>query len=213
MEPSADTTAAPSRGKGRPRLHEAAEIDQAIQAAALQVILEQGEAATLNAVAHAAGLSRKTVYARYGNRVDLFTEVIRKMLVGAGRIDFDESGTLDDRLYSFVLSALRLVDTPRARALQRLLSVDPAYLASLREDLRGAIHSLFHAPLIELIETARADGAVAVDDPAQIAGFVMTLVFSSHGDPLGGDRPDGADHERTARVITNLFLQGISSRK
>ena len=52
------------RRKGRPKLEEAAQIERAIRDAAFKVLLEQGEAATLNAVAQAAGISRKSLYAR-----------------------------------------------------------------------------------------------------------------------------------------------------
>ncbi|MDE2303108.1 MAG: TetR/AcrR family transcriptional regulator [Sphingomonadales bacterium] len=202
-----------ARGKGRPRLAEARAIDVAIRAAALRVILEQGEAATLHAVAQSAGLSRKTLYARYANRTALFTEVIRTLLVTTGSLNFEDRGSLAERLHNYILAAQRAIEAPRAKALRRLLAVDPAYIASLRDDLMAASRNLFFNPLLRLLEAGAASGEIVVTDAALTARLLMRLIFAD-GTEFGEGRlrRTEGDPAIAARLLTDFVMHGLLPR-
>lgn len=69
------------RSQGRPSAAEAAALPQQVLEAALRVFSEHGYArASMDAVARTAGISRKTLYARYANKAEVLTAVIDQLL-------------------------------------------------------------------------------------------------------------------------------------
>lgn len=206
--------AAVARGKGRPRLTEAAEIDRAIRDAALAVLLEHGEAATMHSVAVAAGLSRKSLYARYPNKTELFLEAIRELLQATGALEYDIGGSAEDRLLSYIRAALAVISRPQSQALQRLLTMDPAYIAALRAEMFDATRRLFFDPLLGLLTDAKGRGELAVDDPQAAARVIIRLILTeslvSQKDReswLSSGAPD--DY---ARFLTKFIAQGLLPR-
>lgn len=67
------------RRLGRPSQQESKEIDEKIKAAALDMFLEHGyEAATMDAIAEAANITKRSLYARYKDKSSLFASALRK---------------------------------------------------------------------------------------------------------------------------------------
>jgi AcrR family transcriptional regulator len=203
-----------SRTKGRPRLEQSAEIDRAIRDAAMAVLLEHGEAATLGAVAQAAGLSRKTVYARYANKAELFIEVIRDLLSLAQGVDFDQTGRAEQRLHSFVRTAIEVMAKPQSRSIQRLLAVDPLYIATLKAEMQHAMHKQFFEPFHSLLAEAKRDDELAIDDVDATTRALLPMIFSVYMAPEGAGEPlaNGADRDRYAGFITGLITRGLAPR-
>lgn len=202
------------RGKGRPSLAETADIDRAIRDAALRVLLEQGEAATMQAIATAAGLSRKSLYARYPNKEELFLTAMRDLLRTVGRLDCAGDGDAEQRLQGYVEAALTLISRDEARIIQRLLTTEPAYTAALRADMLGATHRIFLEPLIALLEAAKAAGAFAIDDIEATARVIIRLIFTENmmaeEQSPGGLSADG--RASYAAFLTRLITRGLLPR-
>jgi len=206
--------AAGARGKGRPKLTEAAEIDRAIRDAALQLLLEHGEAATMHAVAQAAGISRKSLYARYPNKAELALAVIGELLQGAGALDYDQSGGVEDRLRHYIETALETIERPQSKALQRLLTLDPGYIAALRSDMLDATRRIFFEPLRALLGEMRDSGELAIEEVDATARVVIRLIFAtSFTDEQDGKSwltsPEPADY---AAFLTRLIARGLLPR-
>lgn len=199
-----------SRGKGRPSLVEAADIDRAIRDAALRVLREQGDGATMNAIAMAAGLSRKSLYMRFANKTELFLQVIRGVLDEVRPIDIPASGDAEQRLKTFIETALDVTSRPTSKALQQLLATDTAFLAGLRPDMVAASRRLFHEPLIALLTEARRNGDFAIEDVDAVALAVLRLVFSESL-ALGADAPN-ADLAAHAEFLTRFVARGLLPR-
>lgn len=202
-EPARDTPATPARQKGRPNLQEAAEIDRAIRDAALAMLLEHGEAATLNAVAQAAGLSRKTVYARYPGKNELFIAVIGDLMASSDGVEPPADGPFAQRLTTYLQSSLEMVGNPRARAIQRLLMLNPAYIRALRGEMIEASQRHFHAPLRQLLTAAVASGEIAAINVEVAMQMLVSAIFT-HGMEAGGDSAGYA--ESLAQVILGGLL-------
>jgi AcrR family transcriptional regulator len=205
---------AAGRGKGRPNLAERAEIDRAIREAAMQVLREQGEAATLNAVAQVAGLSRKSVYARYPNKTELFLAVIRDQLELVTGIRYDRAGHFEDRLRNYIEAAIEVIATPGSRAIQRLLSLDPAYIAALRPQMLAATRRLFLVPLIELLRNAAQSGEAELEDAEATARMLMPMIFAESFDwDRTGDMSDSPiGRGRYAVRVAKLIARGLVPR-
>jgi AcrR family transcriptional regulator len=203
-----------ARGKGRPKRTETAEIDRAIRDAALTVLLEHGEAATMQAVAVAAGLSRKSLYARYPNKCELFLEVIRELLDAVTALEYESGGSAEDRLLHYVQAVLAVIARPDSQALQRLLRIDPIYISTLRAEMIDASQRLFFDPLVALLDEAGTRGELVVEDVATTARVLIRLIFA---DALGAAPEAGvlltpAQQARHAAFLTRLITRGLSPR-
>jgi AcrR family transcriptional regulator len=199
-----------ARGKGRPRLAETADIDRAVGEAALRLLLEQGEGATMNAIAAAAGLSRKSLYARFPNKTELFLTVIRDLMTGLRGLEFDRSGDAKQQLRHYIETALEVVSRPQSQALQRLLTMDSAYVGALRADMIAASHTLFYQPLRDLLTRATDAGDFVVRNVDATALAVMRLIFAE-GMALGSEGLD-TDAAAYASFLTDLVIKGLEPR-
>lgn len=198
-----------ARGKGRPSLAETADIDRAIRDAALRVLLDQGEAATMQAIATAAGLSRKSLYARYPNKAELFLEAIRSLLQRVSGLEAADEGDANGRLQAYVEAALTLVSRDEARIIERLLAIEPTYAAALRPDMLAATHRIFLEPLATLLGEASAAGDFVVDDIDATARVIIRLIFTEN--MMAEERsPGGLTAE--ARASYAAFLTGLITR-
>lgn len=202
------------RGKGRPSLEAAAEIDIAIRDAALRILLEQGEAATLNGVAIAAGLSRRTLYARYPNKVDLFVQVIRDLLQSAGNLEYDKTGDVEDRLRHYIEAAFQAISRPQSQAMQRLLSIDPTYIGALKSEMLDATRRIFRDPLLALLQDAVVSGEIEAGDLEGTARVVIRSVFTES--LVIKQDPDSsaahADPSDFAGFLARLIVRGLKPR-
>jgi TetR/AcrR family transcriptional regulator, mexJK operon transcriptional repressor len=209
------TTAAPAgRGKGRPSVADSQQIERAIREAAIEALLQHGDAATMHAIARASGLSRKTVYARYPNKEALFLAVLRDLLADAHGVVFDQSGSAADRLHSYIRSALDVIATPAAKAIQRLLVMNPDYVLALDAEMRTATERHFGEPLRKLLREAARAGELGIPDVERTTEAIVTLILSqSHRPPS----PDGREHDEAwrdqhARFLTALLCAGLLPR-
>lgn len=203
-----------ARSKGRPKLTETAEIDRAIRDAALQVLLEHGEAATMNAVAVAAGLSRKSVYARYPNKAELFLAVIGELLQGAGSLNYDRNGSAEERLLHYLEAAFSAIARPQSKAIQRLLTMDPAYIAALKSDMLAATRRIFYEPLRELLDEAQRSGELAIEDIDATARVVIRLIFTASmaSEPHAEGWLTSPEPEEYPAFLTRLITRGLTPR-
>lgn len=208
--PMAETETITARGKGRPKLTEAADIDRAIGEAALKILLEQGEGATMNAIAIAAGISRKSLYARFANKTELFLAVIRTLLAEVQSLEFDPGGDAEQRLQGFIEHALDVIARPKAQALQRLLAMDADFAAALRSDMTAASRALFHQPLHALLSAARAEGEFVIEDIEATTLAIMRLIFAESL-ALGADTST-TDPAAYAAFLTKLVANGLKPR-
>src|SRR3546814_19231093 len=89
----------------------------------MQMFLQHGYGVTMNAIVQAAGLTRKTVYARYNNKEALFVAVLRQLMRSApeSRTELDEHRHLEEALRSFILSALTQLCTTEVLDLLQLM--------------------------------------------------------------------------------------------
>lgn len=201
------------RGKGRPKLTETAEIDRAIRDAALNVLLEHGEAATMNAVALAAGISRKSLYARYPNKGELFLNVIRGLLKPAAPLTSATEGTAEERLIIFIQQALAGISQPESLAIQRLLRMNPAYIAAVRPDMIEATQTILGVPLARLLRDLADKGELLIDDLESTSRAVISLILA---EGLAGDgyiKPMSPETRlREAQFVARFILHGLMPR-
>lgn len=167
----------------------------------------------MNAVAVAAGLSRKTVYARYPNRTELFLDVIRGLLKGAQGLEYDTSGTAPQRLEHYIIGALRVISEPHSLAIQRLLTLDPTYIGALRADMLAGTRKVFFEPLQALLEDANDSGEFVITDIEHTGRALLTLIFTqSAALQFNAESMTPMEPARYAVFLAELFTRGLLPR-
>ncbi|MGI4940589.1 MAG: TetR/AcrR family transcriptional regulator [Janthinobacterium lividum] len=125
--PTITTDAAPARrgSGGRPTAAGSAERDGRILDAATALFMRDGFAAvSIEGIAAAAGVSKRTFYARFPDKQAVFLAVVRR-LVATWLVGFDaaleRAPTLHDALLAAGRGMLAVALTPQALALHRLV--------------------------------------------------------------------------------------------
>ena len=113
------------RKMGRPSVEESRTLDEVLKNRALGLFLELGyDGVSMDAIAQAAGITKRTLYARYNNKRELFSDV---MAVAAYTWEFDDSGlstdshdSLDDALMAVAAVLLTQAIDPEYIKIGRL---------------------------------------------------------------------------------------------
>lgn len=201
------------RPKGRPSVEEAARIDHMILEAALKVLLEQGEAASLNAVAKEAGLSRKSVYARYASREELFVEAVRLTLRDVAPVEFPGAESFEERLGNYIIAALDLLSSTAAMTFHQVVTTHIHAVPDMRDEMIEATRKVFFAPLLDLLAKAQQAGEIGRSDP-QLTAQIMFNAMIAHAMAAnayrGSNPPARASNEAYARHMARIATRGLA---
>jgi TetR/AcrR family transcriptional regulator, mexCD-oprJ operon repressor len=180
----------------RPALQE--RVAAAILDGAARLFAVEGERASMNDVATAAGVARATVYRYFPNRQSLLDELAHAAVSDA-----------DARLVSG-----RIDEVPPeegiARAVRALVDVGDPFVLLARERVRSDPDRFERSvirPLRQLFERGQAEGNIRGDIASRrltesLIGLIVGVVMST---PTLGK-------EDTVATITNLFLNGARAR-
>jgi TetR/AcrR family transcriptional regulator, mexJK operon transcriptional repressor len=156
---------------------------QAIAAAALTLFARDGYARTsVDAIAAEAGVSKRTVYSHYGDKENLFLQVMQETFLGM-RDHFAEVfwRTMSDvtDVEKSLVNGLREVvaevsHTPERAILLRLMMSELPHFPSLLDMWRGrAVQPI----LAELVTRLTASGLLSTDDPGLAADHLSALTL------------------------------------
>jgi len=173
---------APARGRGRPR---SAEADQAILAATLKLVAEQGVAGTtIEGVAAQAGVGKTTVYRRWPTKNDLIVAAISELPPR----ELPDTGSLPGDMAALAtLQRERLAGTGLFRIVPGVLAEsmnDPDLHARIMERVIGPLRGL----LRQIVERGIARGELRPDlDVEALVDILHAIplyrIMMSRGDP------------------------------
>ena len=178
----AGAEAAPARGRGRPRSEQA---DQAILAATLKLVAEQGVAGTtIEGVAAEAGVGKTTIYRRWPSKNDLIVAAISELPPR----EFPDTGSLPGDMAALAtLQRERLAGTGLFRIVPGVLAEsmnDPDLHGRIMERVIGPLRGL----LRQIIERGIARGELRPDlDVEALVDILHAIplyrIMMSRGDP------------------------------
>jgi AcrR family transcriptional regulator len=198
---------------------------QAIAQAALRLFLAEGyERTSVDAIAAEAGVSKRTIYNRYGDKESLFLSVLREtfaaMLAIFRRIadtHFPEAGSevpprnsadLERDLTAFVLEAtLTLTVAVDRVALLRLILTEAPFFPALLRDEVG--QQGMHGTLARVLAQLGQAGSPAISNPADAAEHLFALTFGAVNNRAMFEHGRLAEAE-TVRIVTSgvrVFLR------
>jgi TetR/AcrR family transcriptional regulator, mexJK operon transcriptional repressor len=210
--------AIPRPGAGRPTRDQAEARHRELLDAALDIFLDKGfEQTTMESVATAVGMTKRTVYARYPDKAALFIATVRRaierMVVADATFAALETDDLEATLTAVARMRVAQVSTPEGLKLQRIINTEsyrfPEIFTMWYRQGAGPVIA-FLADLLRRHDNA---GAVCVDQPEMAANVFMSMVVGGpvrlivSGNPLSQPAID-------ARIdfSVRLFLNGVRSR-
>jgi TetR/AcrR family transcriptional regulator, mexJK operon transcriptional repressor len=210
--------ATPRPGAGRPTRDQAEARHRELLDTALDIFLDRGfEQTTMEGVAAAVGMTKRTVYARYPDKAALFIatvqRAIERLIVTDATLAALDTGDLEATLTAVARMRVAQVTRPEGLKLQRIINTEsyrfPQIFTMSYQQGAGPVIA-FLADLLRRHDTA---GAVCVDRPEMAATVFMSMVISGpvriivSGNPL-------SKHEIDERIdfSVRLFLNGVRPR-
>lgn len=199
--------------KGRPACPAKRE---AILEAAVQAFLEYGyAAASIEAIAADAGVSKVTIYKQFGDKKALFAAAIAAYCAHIReQLLFDEGmGPLPDRLAEFARSLIAFLTRPEIRRFKDRLAAEAQRDPELGVCFLEAGPRRMQRALADLIERASSRGEISVSDPTIAAEHFAGMVKGMA--ELDQDFAGPVDADATERRISSavgLFMRGYGRR-
>jgi TetR/AcrR family transcriptional regulator, mexJK operon transcriptional repressor len=158
---------------------------EAIAAAALRLFLREGyERTSVDAIAAEAGVSKRTIYNRYGDKENLFLSVLRDtyaaMMTTFRAIADQHLGEVTDveqDLTAFAReTAHTLTTAPDRIALVRLILAEAPYFPELIRAEAGPL--TMHGVVAGHLARLAAAGRLAITDPAEATDHLLALTLN-----------------------------------
>lgn len=203
---------------GRPTREQAEARHSQLLDRALDQFLDKGfEQATIEAIAASVGMTKRTVYARYADKVSLFRAAVRgaieRLAVPPERIRAADCGDLEQTLVKLARLRVDPVMTPDGLKLQRIINTESYRFP----DIFTTAYELGPLPVVqflaELLERETHAGRLAIDEPVLAANVFMSMVV---GGPVriivSGNFLSRKEIDRRIRFAVRLFLDGARRR-
>ena len=203
---------------GRPPQDIAARLGAHILDAALQQFIRQGvEATSMEAIASAASVSKRTLYARFGSKMDLLVASIEYGVAKHLNPLSSRGGgaSLHERLLDVGARFLDLALKPEVIGMEALVT----WIANEQPTLREVVHERGVAIAIAIVEQILEDGArqgeVVLKDKTFTAAFVLDALVTVPRDRIVVSMRLG-DTKAAKRAYLqgaiDLILTGLSPR-
>jgi TetR/AcrR family transcriptional repressor of mexJK operon len=212
---------AAARRGGRPSLLEAEQLRDKILDVATELFFAEGYGATsIEAIAKAAGISKRTFYHRFKDKAELFGAVVHR-LIERMRPANDApyftyaGGGIEALLRNLAALILQAALSPHALALNRMLLAEAARFPELAAVLsrEGARRESIQR-IGGLLEQAARSGALTIEAPLFAAEqFIQMVVSAPQRRALGlGDPMSKEELGDWAENTVRLFLDGARTR-
>jgi TetR/AcrR family transcriptional regulator, mexJK operon transcriptional repressor len=203
--------------RGRPTRAEAEQLEIKLREAAVATFLDYGyDRATMEMIADAAGITKRTLYARYPDKRAVFLDVIPWALTHS--VEQDSSTDIDgDDLESALLAigrgALKRALDPDVVRLHRIAMNESARFPEFAVSAETFGWSQRHRQVVQLLSRHEATGDIEADDIELAAEHFLALVevMPARLADFGVYR-SRKQEERHLKHAVQLFLRGILPR-
>lgn len=203
---------------GRPTRDQAEARQFELLDTALDMFLERGfEQTTMEGVAAAVGMTKRTIYARYDDKAALFIatvqRAIERMAVDEAVLRMLDTGDLEETLTAVARMRVAQVMTPAGLKLQRIINTEsyrfPEIFRMAYEQGAGTVIAF----LADVLRHHDSAGAVCVERPDMAANVFMSMVV---GGPVrmivSGNQLNQQEIDDWIRFSIRLFHDGVRPR-
>lgn len=207
----------PRTRTGRPTRAEADELEDRIRRTAVELFLEHGfDATSMNALAVAAGVTKRTLYARYGDKRTVFVAAISwamAQLRWEQPPSVDEADDLVAGLTTIARATLERAIDPDITRLIRMAITESARFP----ELATSIDSITYSPRVDTVAHLLARhitaGTIVLDD-VEIAAeqfLAMVVALPARLASYGIYRQSEVEERHLLHAV-DLFLRGALTR-
>lgn len=205
--------------QGRPLAAESLAIDERIKASALDLFLERSfDDVRIDSIAANAGITKRTLYARYANKEELFREVLNWALVKWSELNLDITINLDKQLTleQKLIRAAQIL-------LERELNIKVVQLGRIAVSQRNRLpdakpasedQNMSWSPRLQaisaILEQHVEAGEIVVDDLNLFSELFISLIMGipARLAAFGRFRDPEFEQQRIKKAV-RLFLAGI----
>lgn len=203
--------------RGRPTRAEATRIYEQLREAAVTVFVENGyDGSTMEQIAKAAGITKRTLYARYPDKRAVFVDVIPWAMTRA--VQDEEGAKIDDDDLVAALTAIgrgaikRAVDPDTVR-LHRIVRNEIGRFPEFAVSAETLGWSRRQRQVMELLQRHREAGTIALDDVELAAEHFLALVEALPARLADfGVYRSRREETRHLQYAVKLFLNGVLPR-
>lgn len=203
---------------GRPTREQAEARHHALLETALDHFLDKGfEQATIEAIAQDVGMTKRTVYARYPDKVALFRAAVNRAIdrytLSLEAIEGTDRGDIEQTLVDLAWLRVGQVLTPNGLRLQRIINSESYRFP----EIFAPFYELAAMPTLRFLERVldretRA-GRLAVSDPEMAANIYMSMVVGGPVRVIVLGTPQARENiDQRIRYAVRLFLDGARPR-
>ena len=205
----------PQRGRGRPQARCDEETRAVIVDAARHAFAANGFAGTgMDSVARAAGVSTKTLYRLFPNKVVLFEGMVTERtdtLVSTVKLRACDGGDVEAALAEALVMCGELMLDGEVIALQRVVAGESDKFPDIAETFFNKAIMRTQGALADWLRVQVKRGTIAVDDVDIAAGMLLgMLALQPLRAAMFGHRPppNRTEIEQRAKACAALFLRG-----
>lgn len=206
------------RGAGRPTREQAEARFEELLDTALDLFLQHGfELTTIEMIATAMNMTKRTVYAKFEDKAALFLaavqRAIERQIVPAGVLESLDRGDLAETLEAIGRLRIGQVMTANGLRLQHIIQTESYRFPQIAE----ANFEQSAKPVMDfvayLLTRAMADGKIASTDPQQAASAFMSMVVGGQVRTIViGRNPSKREIDERVRFTVGLLLNGLRPR-
>ncbi|MCV7300386.1 TetR/AcrR family transcriptional regulator [Mycobacterium barrassiae] len=203
--------------RGRPTQAEAKKLDLAVREAAVATFLEMGYAgASMEAIAKAAGITKRSLYARYADKRAVFADVIPWALaryVDDGSIDDIDDEDVETALLAVGRIALARATHPENVRLKRIAFNEAPQFPEFNISAESMMWAGRLRAVTELLRRHEELGTIKVGDLELAAETFLAMVEAVPARMADfGVFRSTEQQERHLRYAVRLFLRGVLPR-
>ncbi|MCV6963921.1 TetR family transcriptional regulator [Mycobacterium intermedium] len=203
--------------RGRPTQMEAKKLDLAVREAAVATFLEMGYAgATMEAIARSAGITKRSLYARYPDKRAVFADVIPWALArytdDAAIEDIDEDD-IEGTLLKLGRAALERATHPENVRLKRIAFNEAALFPEFKISAESMMWAGRQRAVTEVLRRYADLGVIDVEDLELAAEHFLAMVEAVPARMADfGVFRSKKQQERHLQYAVRLFLRGVMPR-
>lgn len=205
------------RRRGRPQELSREEREARILDAAERLFSEDPKGASMDAIAHAAGMSKRTLYEVFDSRIALFEGVIRRIRSSFLRTlnDGERELPLRERLMRVFEPQQHGPDLSVPLALLRTIIIETPRHPELGETLLREGMAAGNAYVADVLREAVHRGEINVSDPALAAEILADMVCMNPLEKLLSPVDvvlEKKESTRRLEAAVDIFLGGVSAK-
>lgn len=205
-------------GAGRPTREQAKARQEELLERALDMFLDKGyELVTMEAIAAAVGMTKRTIYARYADKSALFKAVVQRaierFIVPIERLQAAESDDLEATLAAIAHIRIENVMTPQGIRLQRILNAESYRFPEIFDMMTAQSTQPLIDFVADLLRRHADKGEIVLSEPDRAAaGFLSLAVGGPTRSAVSGAPIEPSELEARVRFSVQLFLNGVRPR-